>query len=296
MNVLVTGANGQLGQEIRKVAHDCSCPSDKKIFYTDVNKNTDIDELDIASLSSIRTYVNNNKINFIVNCAAYTAVDKAESEPAKAELINKIGPANLAKVCVEFDIPLIHISTDFVFDGTKKTPYLETDKANPMSVYGKTKLDGEEEIIKQNGTFIIIRTSWLYSEYGNNFVKTIIKHAQEKTELKVVNDQIGSPTYAEDLADVILQMIPRIKKGTKEIFHYSNEGVASWYDFAVKIVELKKLNCKILPIETKDYPTAAQRPAYSVMDTTKMKKYFDIKITTWQDSLKKCISKLGSNR
>ena len=296
MNVLVTGANGQLGQEIRKEANECSCPLHEKFFYTDVNKNTGVDELDITSLDSIRTYVKDKRINLVVNCAAYTAVDKAESEPAKAELINRTGAANLAKACTEADIPLIHISTDFIFDGTKRTPYLETDKANPMSVYGKTKLDGEEEIIKQNGTFIIIRTSWLYSEYGNNFVKTIIKHAQERTELKVVNDQIGSPTYAEDLADVILQITPRIKKGTKEIFNYSNEGITSWYDFAVKIVELKKLNCKILPIETKDYPAAAQRPAYSVMDTTKMKKYFDIKITTWQDSLKKCISKLGSNR
>ncbi|MEI6093677.1 MAG: sugar nucleotide-binding protein, partial [bacterium] len=191
--------------------------------------------------------------------------------------------------------PLIHISTDFVFDGKKKTPYIETDKTNPLSVYAKTKLDGEEAIIKQNGTYIIIRTSWLYSEYGNNFVKTIIKHAKEKNELRVVNDQIGSPTYAEDLADVILQIIPRIKKGTREIFHYSNEGIASWYDFAVKIIELKKLNCKIIPIEAKDYPTAAQRPEYSVMDKSKIKDFFDIKMYDWQSSLKKCISKLGSN-
>lgn len=289
MNVLVTGANGQLGQEIKKVEINCSCQSYEKFFYTDV------DELDIKNLNDIKTYVKNNSIHFIVNCAAYTAVDKAESEPIKAELINKKGPANLANACAEMDIPLIHISTDFVFDGKKKAPYLETDETNPLSVYGKTKLEGEKEIIKQESTFVIIRTSWLYSEYGNNFVKTIIKHAQEKTELKVVNDQIGSPTYAEDLADVILQIIPRIKKGTKEIFHYSNEGSISWCDFAVKIIELKKLNCKILPIGTKDYPTAAHRPTYSVMDKSKIKKYFDITIPSWQDSLKKCISKLGSD-
>ena len=265
------------------------------VFVLHINKSVGIDELDITNIAVVRAYIKDNGINLVVNCAAYTAVDKAESEPVKAELINKTGAANLAKVCVEFDIPLIHISTDFVFDGTKRTPYIETDKTNPVSVYGRTKAEGEEEVIKQNGSFVIIRTSWLYSEYGNNFVKTIIKHAQEKAELKVVNDQIGSPTYAEDLADVILQVIPRIKKGTKEIFHYSNEGVASWYDFAIKIIELKRLNCRILPIGTRDYPTAARRPIYSVMDTSKIKKYFDIKTPAWQNSLKKCISKLGSN-
>jgi len=292
MNVLVTGAKGQLGQEIKKISLNNQFSAEYKFFYTDVYSEPGIDELDITSLSSVRSYVKNNKIDFVINCAAYTAVDKAESEPQKAELINKTGPSNLAKACAEFDIPLVHISTDFIFDGKKKTPYVETDSANPLSVYGKTKLEGEQEVIKLAKTFVIIRTSWLYSEFGNNFVKTILRLTKEKKELKIVSDQIGTPTYAQDLASVVLDIIPKIKNGTKEIFNYSNDGVASWYDFTRAIIDIKKISCEVIPIQTKDYPTAAVRPKYSVLDKTRIKETFDIKIPEWQDSLKRCLARL----
>ena len=292
MDVLVTGAKGQLGQEIKKISLNNQFSVEYKFLYTDVYSEPGTDELDITDLSSVRSYVKNNKINFVINCAAYTAVDKAESEPQKAELINKTGPSNLANVCSEFDIPLIHISTDFVFDGQKKKPYVETDTPNPLSVYGKTKLEGEQEIVKLAKTFIIIRTSWLYSEFGNNFVKTILRLAKEKKELKIVSDQIGTPTYAQDLASVILDIIPKIKNGTKEIFNYSNDGVASWYNFASAIINIKNISCNVISIQTKDYPTVAVRPAYSVLDKTKIKRTFDIKIPEWQDSLKRCLARL----
>jgi len=280
MNILVTGSAGQLGKEIQKLSAGLM----DNFFFTDA------EDLDITEQNLLNTYVGLNKINFIVNCAAYTAVDKAESEPQKAELINKIGPLNLAVVCSDFNIPLIHISTDFVFDGNKNSPYIETDLTNPLSVYGKTKLEGEQEIIKKAPTFAIIRTSWLYSEFGSNFVKTILRLGREKSEIKIVADQLGSPTYARDLAKVVLDIIPKIKKGTKELFHYSNNGVASWFDFAAKIIELSDLKCKAVPIPTKDYPTPAKRPKYSVMDKTKIKNYFNINISQWQESLAECIN------
>jgi len=282
---LITGSNGQLGQEIKKL----SAGLEHKFYFTDV------EELDVTSAGQIKSYMGQNRIDFIVNCAAYTAVDKAESDVQKAELINKTGPANLANVSKELDITLLHISTDFVFDGKKNTPYLETDQVNPLSVYGRTKLDGESEIIKNASTFVIIRTSWLYSMHGNNFVKTIARLAKERPEINIVSDQIGSPTYASDLAKAIIEIIPKIKKGTKEVFHYSNEGTTSWYDFAVKIVELNNLKCKVNPIPSTEYPTPAKRPAYSVMDKTKIKKYFGLSIPTWQDSLVSCINNRGSN-
>ncbi len=285
MNILVTGSNGQLGQEIKKLSSGLG----HKFYFTDV------EELDITNVDQVRSYIGQSRIDFIVNCAAYTAVDKAESEVQKAALINKIGPANLANVSKELDVTLLHISTDFVFDGSKKTPYIETDETNPISVYGRTKLDGENEIIKNASTFAIIRTSWLYSEYGYNFVKTITRLAKERPEIKIVSDQIGSPTYAGDLAKVIIEIIPKMEKGTKEIFHYSNEGAASWYDFAVKIVELNNLKCKVHPIPSAEYPTPAKRPAYSVMDKTKIKKYFGLSIPAWQDSLVSCINNMRVN-
>ena len=293
MNVLVTGAKGQLGQEIKKISlisHQSS--AHYKFFFTDVYSELGTDELDITNLNSARSYIKNNKTKFVINCAAYTAVDKAESEPQKAELINKTGPANLAKVCAESDIPLVHISTDFIFNGQKKIPYVETDTTNPLSIYGETKLEGEQEIIKFAKTFIIIRTSWLYSEFGNNFAKTILRLAKEKKEIRIVSDQTGSPTYAEDLASAILEIIPKIQDGTREIFHYSNDGVISWYDFARAILDIKGIDCKVIPINTSEYPTAAVRPAYSVLDKTKIKKTFDIKILEWRDSLKRCLTKL----
>jgi dTDP-4-dehydrorhamnose reductase len=292
MNILVTGAKGQLGQEIKKLSSTLPEIQKNKFFFTDVSAIDDITELDVTDANALRTYIKKHTIGAVVNCAAYTAVDKAESEKEKAELVNKTAPAYLAAISKESDIPLIHISTDFVFDGKKSSPYIESDHTNPTSTYGKTKLDGENEIINHGGTFVIIRTSWLYSEFGNNFVKTILKLAKERKELKVVSDQVGSPTYAEDLASAILKMIPNINKGTREIFNYSNEGVASWYDFAKAIVDIKQLDCKVVPIETKNYPTPAKRPAYSVLDKTKIKQHFDVQIPYWLDSLKKCLQRL----
>ncbi|MCX6111823.1 MAG: dTDP-4-dehydrorhamnose reductase [Proteobacteria bacterium] len=286
MNVLVTGAKGQLGKEIEKLSSGQLWTGERKFFFTD------IDELDVTDIASIRSYITQKTIDIIINCAAYTAVNKAETEKEKAKLLNEAVPAYLALVARESNMPLIHISTDFVFDGEKKHPYVETDKPNPLSVYGRTKLEGEYEVIKHGGTFIIIRTSWLYSEFGNNFVKTILRLAKEKKELGVVSDQIGAPTYAEDLASVILGIIPNIQNGTREIFHYSNEGVISWYDFAKAIVDIKNINCKIIPIETKDYLTSAVRPLYSVLDKTKIKETFDVQIPEWRDSLKRCLNRL----
>ena len=292
MNVLVTGSKGQLGQEIKKISSTNVYSTQYKFFYTDIYSEPGVDELDITSLSPVKAYIKNNKIAFVINCAAYTAVDKAESEPQKAERINKTGPSNLATACAEFDIPLLHISTDFIFNGQKTTPYLETDKTNPLSVYGETKLGGEQEVVRLAKTFVIIRTSWLYSEFGNNFVKTMLKLAKEKKELGIVSDQIGTPTYAEDLAYAMLEIIPKVKNGTREIFHYSNEGVASWYDFAKAIMDIKEIACKVSPIDTKDYPTAAIRPAYSVLDKAKIKKTFGLRIPEWRESLKKCLARI----
>ncbi|MEI6079109.1 MAG: dTDP-4-dehydrorhamnose reductase [bacterium] len=284
MKILVTGANGQLGQEIRKL-YSSSTHKQELLF-------TDIAELDITDPNLIRSYIEDNNVDFIVNCAAYTAVDRAEDEEQKAELINRTAVAYLASISKEFNIPLLHISTDFVFDGKKSAPYLETDHTAPLSVYGRTKLEGEHEIVKHGGTFVIIRTSWLYSEFGGNFVKTILRLAKEKKELRVVSDQVGSPTYAEDLASLILEIIPKINSGTREIFNYSDEGVASWYDLAKAILEIKQIDCTIIPIETADYPTPAKRPSYSVLDKTKIKERLDIKIPYWLDSLKSCLKHL----
>jgi dTDP-4-dehydrorhamnose reductase len=286
MNILITGSNGQLGQELKKLSKSVKFKAKHKFFFTD------LEDLDITSSTDLRSFVQKNKIKFIVNCAAYTAVDKAESEPEKAELVNKMGPGHLAGISREYDIPLIHVSTDFVFDGKKSFPYVETDTANPISVYARTKLEGEQEVIKRSPTFAIIRTSWLYSEFGNNFVKTILRLSKEKKELNIVFDQLGTPTCAKDLALAIMTMIPKTRKGTREIFHYSNEGVASWYDFAKAILDISGSRCKVLPIEAKDYPVPAKRPAYSVMNKSKIKEAFKLEIPYWRDSLKKCIDKM----
>ncbi len=284
VSVLVTGANGQLGSEIKKISEN----SEFKFYFTD------IETLDISKEALIEEYVKSNKINWIINCAAYTAVDLAEKEIQKAELINVNGTRNIAKIAVKYDIKIIHISTDFVYDGENNIPYDESDKATPLSFYGKTKLYGEMEIKKAMKNYIIIRTSWLYSSYGKNFVKTIINLAKEKEEINVVFDQIGTPTYANDLADCIIEMIKshEIKglKFTEGIYHYSNEGVASWYDFAKAIVKESKIKCKINPIETKDFPTLAKRPNYSVLNKKKIREKYNIEIPYWLDSLENCIN------
>lgn len=283
MKILVAGADGQLGREIR----DLSDNYPYQFIFTDIS------DLDITNLALVKQNVIENKVSCVINCAAYTAVDVAESKPDIATIVNVDAVKNLVLVSNEFDIPLIHISTDYIFDGEKSTPYSETDKPNPLSVYGRTKLEGEQEILKNAFKAIIFRTSWLYSSYGNNFVKTILRLGKERGRLKIVCDQIGTPTYARDMAEFILsnlQSIDHIKK--PKIYHYSNEGVASWYDFAKAIVEFADINCKIEAIETKDYPVPAKRPSYSVLSKFKIKKDFTIEIDYWRDSVKACIRRL----
>lgn len=273
--ILVTGSNGQLGNELKLILGN-------KAVYTDSS------ELDITDLSAVLSFCNEHKISKIVNCAAYTAVDKAESEIELAEKVNVLGPKNLAQT----GLPLFHISTDYVFDGTSCKPYIENDLPNPTSVYGKTKLEGEKAVMETATTAVIFRTSWLYSAFGNNFVKTMRRLGGERESLNVVFDQIGSPTNAKDLATAIVKVVNEVKLGTKEIYHFSNEGVCSWYDFAIKIMELSKLDCKVFPIESKDYPTPAKRPFYSVLNKNKIKTDFNVNINHWEKSLRDCIMNL----
>ena len=281
MNVLVTGSNGQLASCIKDLAkRDTSL----NFIYTDYQ------ELDICDLKQVEVFFKSNqKIDYCINCAAYTAVDKAESEVEKAFEINATGPKNLAQVCSEFDTILIQISTDFVFDGEKTEPYVETDVANPISVYGASKLQGEVEIKKIVKKHFIIRTSWLYSEHGNNFMKTMLRLAETRDEISVVSDQIGTPTYAGDLAEVILKIVSS-KNTNFGLYHYSNDGVASWYDFAEAIFKASNTEIRLNAIKTEAYPKAAKRPVYSVMDKTKIKKVLKMKTLDWQDSLKKAIA------
>jgi len=284
--ILVTGSEGQLGLEIKDLLKDANIINKDFIF-------TDIKELDITNKDILKNYLIDNKINILINCSAYTAVDKAESEPDLVNNVNSIAVLNIAKLCKELRVKLIHISTDFVFDGKANTPYVETYKTNPISIYGKSKELAEKHIQKESPTYIIIRTSWLYSYYGNNFVKTILRLSKERKEIRVVFDQIGTPTYAKDLATVILKFLDDFKTDTREIFHYSNEGVASWYDFAEEIVTSFNNTdiCKVVPILSKEYITPAQRPNYSVMDKNKIKKYLNIEIPYWKKSLKKCLER-----
>lgn len=280
-NILVTGGNGQLGQELQKIITLQKYPNYNFIF-------SDVDTLDITDKTQIRAFVNEYNINIVVNAAAYTAVDKAETEADLAYSINEIGASNLAEIAREFDLLLIHISTDYVFDGISVNPYKTTDAPNPLSVYGKSKLAGEIAITNSGCRSVIIRTSWLYSEFGHNFVKTIIKLIKEKKELNVVNNQIGAPTYAGDLAALILKFIEKkIDLKGCNIYHYANEGVISWYDFAVEIVKLSKSDCKINPIPAELYPSKTARPQYSVFDLSKIKNELEIEIPDWKESLKK---------
>ena len=275
-NVLVTGSNGQLA----------SCIKDLAKQYEGLNFiYTDYQELDICDLNQVNTFFKSNKkIDYCINCAAYTAVDKAETEVDKAFEINATGAKNLAIVCDKFDTILIQVSTDFVFDGEKKEPYTETDVAKPISVYGASKLQGEIEIKQTLETYFILRTSWLYSEHGANFMKTMLKLAETRDEISVVSDQIGTPTYAGDLADVILKIISS-KNTNFGLYHYSNEGVASWCEFAKAIFEASNLKIKLNAIKTSAYPTPAKRPVYSVMDKTKIKSVLKTETLSWQDRL-----------
>ncbi len=283
MKILITGANGQLGQELiaafQNSAHTILALSHK--------------DLDITIAEKVAEVLTKEKPAIVINCAAYTAVDKAEVESDKAYHINENGAKNLAVNCLENDIKLIHISTDFVFDGSHSKPYLETDTTNPLSVYGKSKLAGELAIHQNNPESIIIRTSWLYSSFGANFLKTIIRLCGERDELGIVSDQIGSPTFAFDLAMTIKSICESEKlSSAKGIFHFSNQGVGSWYDFAVCIAKQIGAKTTINPISTSQYPTPATRPHYSVMNTSKIKSTFDITIPHWQASVADCIQKM----
>jgi dTDP-4-dehydrorhamnose reductase len=283
-NVLVTGSKGQLGSEIKELSSNYSY----NFFFTDRSN------IDITSKDSIKEYCQINNVNVIINCAAYTAVDKAESDIENADLINRKAVKKLSIVAKELNIKLIHISTDYVFDGKNFKPYCEEFQTNPQSIYGKTKLDGENEMRDINPiNSIIIRTSWVYSFYGNNFVKTMLRLGKEKEELGVIFDQIGTPTYAKDLAKIILDIIPNINNDKVEILNFSNEGVLSWYDFAKEIMKMAKLNCKINPIETYQYPTPAKRPHYSLLNKVKIKKEFNVEIPYWKDGLDDCLKRLG---
>lgn len=289
MNILVTGANGQLGNEMRIVSRGSS---DRYIF-------TDVEELDITSFEAISKCVKENDIKIIVNCAGYTNVEKAEDEEKLAELINAQAVEYLAKACKENDATLIHISTDYVFGGNEgNTPRTEDEPVNPTGAYGRTKLHGEQAIEKVGCKHVIIRTAWLYSEFGNNFVKTMRKLTAERDKLNVVFDQIGTPTYALDLAKVIMRIIDEIKTPNSSlltsncIYHFSNEGVISWYDFAKEICELSGNTCDIQPCHSDEFPSKVKRPSYSVLDKTKIKNKLNITIPHWKESLKKCIENL----
>ena len=280
MNILVTGANGQLGRELRSVAENCK--SDNFIF-------TDVAELDITDADAVLSAVKNNNVNVVVNCAAYTNVEKAEDDYATANLINNIAVANLAKACKLTDSVLVHISTDYVFKGDKNIPCREDWATDPLGVYGVTKLAGEKSVEESGCKSIIIRTAWLYSPYGNNFVKTMCRLTAERDSLKVVFDQVGTPTYAADLAEVIYRIIEDRKLDKTGIYHFSNEGVCSWYDFAKEICELAGNECDITPCHSDEFPSKVERPHFSVLDKTKLKETFGFKVPYWKDSLSRCI-------
>lgn len=282
MNILITGCNGQLGNEIQKLEK----VNPQHIFF-----NTDVAELDITNQLAIDQFIQENKIDGIINCAAYTAVDKAESNKLLCTALNAEAPAYLAMSIEKRGGWLVQVSTDYVFDGTKHTPYVETDTPCPDSVYGSTKLAGEIAVQKLCKKTMIIRTAWLYSTFGNNFVKTMIRLGKEKSELGVIFDQIGTPTYARDLAVAIMTAVNKgIVPGT---YHFSNEGVISWYDFTKTIHRIAGINgCHVKPLHTAEYPTPANRPHYSVLDKTKIKDTYGIEVPYWEESLQECITEL----
>jgi dTDP-4-dehydrorhamnose reductase len=283
-NTIVFGASGQLGTCLQTIA---SRKEIKNIIFLPEQ------EADILDLQKLKTVFETYQPAYIINCAAYTAVDKAEDEVEIARKINKTGAQNLAQYCKTYGAIMVHVSTDFVFEGNHPNLLVETDIAQPINVYGLTKLEGEQDIEAILPQHFIIRTSWLYSEYGNNFVKTMLKLGAERDELKIIGDQIGTPTYAIDLADAILTIIAS-QKENYGIYHYSNEGATSWYDFAKGIFDISKTDVKVLPIRTAEYPTKATRPLFSVMDKSKIKNTFGLEIPYWRDSLIKCINNLNN--
>lgn len=293
MNILVTGSNGQLGNEMRLVSRH----STDHYIFTDVVETEGLETtlLDITDLAAVREIVRANDVNVIVNCAAYTNVDKAESDEALCELLNAKAPENLAVAMKEVGGLLVHISTDYVFGGDPyNTPCKEDQKGTPTGVYGATKLRGEQNIQATGVDYIIIRTAWLYSEFGRNFVKTMLSLTATKPQLKVVFDQTGTPTYALDLAEAIFNIVEHRKyKGNTGTYHFSNEGVCSWYDFTKLIAEIAgNTTCDIQPCHSDEFPSPVKRPAYSVLDKTKIKETFQLTIPYWTDSLRKCMSQM----
>ena len=290
MRVLITGSNGQLGSEIKEIA---SGDENLEFIFRD------LPELDICDTKALTSCIVDENINAVINCAGYTAVDKAEENPKIAEQVNAKGVLNLVDTLKKVDGKLIHISTDYVFDGNHSQPYKESDPVSPIGVYGETKRAGELAVLNSSIDAIVIRTSWLYSVYGNNFVKTMLRLGNDKKSIQVVSDQLGTPTYAKDLAKTCLDILSNTgstsisKKG--KIYHYSNEGVTSWYDFARAIMKISNIDCNIIPIETKDYPTQAIRPLYSVLDKSKITSDFKVTIPHWRDSLANCLKKINHN-
>ena len=286
--ILVTGSTGQLGQSIQSIRADY-------LDYDFVFASRE--QLDISDETCITGFFENNSFDIIINCAAYTAVDKAESEPELANQVNNFAVQRLANLAKNYELKLIHISTDYVFSGELYRPYLETDEVAPSGVYGRTKLQGEQAIQKTlKNRALIIRTSWVYSEYGNNFVKTMMKLGQERKSLNVIFDQVGTPTYSKDLANAIMTIIQSQEfnqaKFKTNVVHFSSEGICSWYDFAKTIFELTGIQCQVSPIETKEYPTPAKRPHYSVLSKAKIKKTYHLAIPYWKDSIKHCLTAL----
>lgn len=285
LNILVTGANGQLGNEMRLLG----ATSKNNYIFTDVT------ELNITDKAAISAMVKEHRIQVIINCAAYTNVDKAEDDEATADLLNHTAARYLAEVAKEADAVLIHVSTDYVFHGDKNVPYTEDEPTSPLGVYGRTKLAGEQAIQQSGCRYLIFRTAWLYSSFGNNFVKTMRRLTSERDTLNVVFDQVGSPTFAGDLARAIFEVVEKeAYVGTEGIYHYSNEGVCSWYDFAVEISNLSHTRCDIRPCHSDEFPSKVTRPSYSVLDKTKLKKTFGIVVPHWKESLVKCIEQLNA--
>ncbi len=276
---LVTGADGQLGTELKRLLGDDAVYVDRA-------------ELDISDENAVKRFFEIRSFRGVINCAAYTAVDKAEDEPEAAELANHLGAKWLAK----YGKCIIHISTDYVFDGIHHIPYVEDDMTNPVSVYGKTKLEGEQAVMTDADTAVVIRTAWVYCAHGNNFVKTMLRLGKERQSLNVVYDQIGSPTFAGDLAAAIVAILPQIRSGQKAVYHYTNEGVCSWYDFAVAIMEIAGLSCEVNPIGSDGYPTKAKRPYYSVLNKAKIRRDFNVKIRHWREALADVLKQMGESK
>lgn len=288
LTILVTGCEGQLGKEIRRASKDPRLSFGRFLFV-------DIDVLDICNRAEVQNYLKSHNVDVLVNCAAYTAVDKAESEVEEAFSVNRDGVAVLSECCAENGVYLIHISTDYVFDGNSVEPFKETDPPHPSSVYGMSKKAGEDAMVEKGVDGMIIRTAWLYSAFGKNFVKTMLRLGSEKPEVHVVADQRGAPTWAADLARAIIDVICKAdfkaRKGV-EIYHYTNDGECTWYEFASAIMEMAGKTCKVIPISTAEYPAACKRPAYSVLDTSKIKRDFGLEIPLWDDSLRKMLEDL----